>query len=455
MLSQTDPKPPRQDTTAAAWEIRHVDICRGIAELSPLSGERGIYLVLWYQHIPLAHLEISVHQLPLTVHQLLPEIATAIAPAIGSYLFQQGFQDPLPGMRYDGEFHKPPDFSAIQAVESPLAQLQKYCDHKTFSQTDETVSIVVCTRDRPEYLARCLRSLQSLHPSPHEILIVDNAPSSTATRELVSQFPNMRYILESRGGLSIARNTGLRAATGSLIAFTDDDVEVYPNWLDGLYTAFNQPNVMAATGLIIPARLETEAEMVFQQGSTGFGWGYRALTFDRHFFFSMKSVGVPVWRIGAGANMAFRRQIFAEVGEFDERLGAGASGCSEDSELWYRILAAGWNCRYEPTAVVAHYHRADYKSLNQQMYAYMKGHMTALWIQAFKHRHWGNVRRILIALPRYYFRRFAQAVLHKFKGRHRTTMAEIRGCLVGSLGVFGLQIKPEPRATVVKVNEKE
>src|SRR4029453_17415253 len=103
---------------------------------------------------------------------------------------------------------------------------------------------------------------------------------------------------------------------------------------------------MALTGLILPSALDTPAQQAFQGDVVGWGWGYRSIDFDSAFFEATKHLGVPVWRVGAGANMAFRREAFDRVGLFDERLGAGASGCSEDSEVWYRLLAEGHRCRY-------------------------------------------------------------------------------------------------------------
>ena len=88
--------------------------------------------------------------------------------------------------------------------------------------------------------------------------------------------------------------------------------------------------------------------------------------------------------------MAFRREAFERVGLFDERLGAGAAGCSEDSELWYRLLAEGHQCRYAPTAVVFHYHRTHWEELRHQTYSYMRGHVAALFFQFDRYRHWGN-----------------------------------------------------------------
>ncbi len=67
--------------------------------------------------------------------------------------------------------------------------------------------------------------------------------------------------------------------------------------------------------------------------------------------------------------------------------------------FWYRILAEGWECQYEPMAVVYHYHRRGIEELRKQMYAYMRGHVVALLVQFEKYRHWGNLVRLLIVLP--------------------------------------------------------
>ena len=173
--------------------------------------------------------------------------------------------------------------------------------------------------------------------------------------------------------------------------------------------------------------------MAFEFGQGNFGWGYRARTFDSRFFKKTKFWGVPVWRIGAGANMAFRRHVFEKVGFFDERLGAGASGCSEDSELWYRILAEGWICSYEPGAVVYHYHRRNFEDLKRQMNQYMRGHVTALLIQFKKYRHWGNLLRLFIFLPGWYIKLMLVVFFQGFDLRHRTVLAELYGCVAGIL----------------------
>jgi GT2 family glycosyltransferase len=245
------------------------------------------------------------------------------------------------------------------------------------------------------------------------------------------QVPGVRYVAEPRRGLSIARNTGVRAATGELIAFTDDDAAVHPTWAARVRYGLRDPALLALTGLVLPAELATQSQLVFEHDLGGFGHGYRMLDFDAEFFRTLRWKGVPVWLVGAGANMAFRRRAFERVGGFDERLGAGAAGCSEDSELWYRLLAAGERCRYDPALVVYHYHRADEAALRAQVRAYMRGHVDALLIQYERHRHAGNLLRLCVILPRFYASLLLSACLHGFTVRTRLVRSELAGCLAG------------------------
>ena len=410
------------------WQVLHLDLSKEIPELSVNSDYQGLYLIAFWANIPLGHLELEMAQLPMSAPQLTNLILQIITPAIGCHLLKTGFQGELPIVSAHPAPTVLPDFADVLALEKPLTLLRSQTE---ILPTDSSVSVIVCTRDRPDALKECLRSLQSLNPSPLEILVVDNAPRSDATYQIVSQMPNIRYVKEPRAGLSAARNRGIRESHGSILAFTDDDVIVHSHWAARLQQAFYEAHVLAVTGLVLPTQLETESQVVFEKGFGGFGQGYRTKIFDSPFFETMKSRGVPVWKVGAGANMAFRRSVFEQVGEFDERLGAGRSGCSEDSELWYRILAEGGCCRYEPKAAVFHTHRTDHASLKQQMYQYMRGHVAALLIQFERYQHWGNLRRLGVALPRYYLRRTLSRILKRNQPPAEVLIAEIRGCFAG------------------------
>lgn len=408
-----------------AWKVLNLELSEGIPTLTCEPNYEGIFVVSWWYGIPLGDLEISATQLPMPATQLANLVLQTITPAVGSHLLKQGFKASLPAVSTSSQ-DMPANFQ-VMALEQPLETLRE----RLSKPVEGSVSLVICTRNRPEQLLGCLRSLQKLSHPPHEVLVVDNAPNSDAARQLVAQMPGIQYVLEPRPGLSVARNTGISKTTGEIVAFTDDDVIVHPEWIHRLQQGFQDPLVMAVTGLMLPAQLETEAELIFHKSSGGPDWSYQALTFDPQFFEETKGWGVPVWRIGAGANMAFRRKLFDLVGNFDERLGAGASGCSEDSELWYRVLAEGWLCHYEPTAVVFHYHRHDLDGLKKQMYQYMRGHVAALLVQFARYKHWGNLRRLFFILPRYYWRLIVSAFFRGFPARYSTLLVEILGCFAG------------------------
>jgi cellulose synthase/poly-beta-1,6-N-acetylglucosamine synthase-like glycosyltransferase len=267
---------------------------------------------------------------------------------------------------------------------------------------------------------------------------VDNEPGASDLRQQLEQFPGILYVREPRPGLSYARNAGIRAATGDVILFTDDDVVVHPEWPSRMAQCFADPAVMAATGLVLPAELETDAQVAFEWDLGGFGQGFRPIRYDAEFFAAGRDRGVPVWRIGCGANMAFRRAAFATVGLFDTRLGAGASGCSEDSELWYRLLAAGCACQYEPSAVVYHYHRSDWPSLRRQAHDYMRGHVVALFVQFWRYRHWGNLWRVFVALPCHYGNLVYRGIRYRPDAQQRLLTAHVGGVLAGLVASFRL-----------------
>jgi GT2 family glycosyltransferase len=264
----------------------------------------------------------------------------------------------------------------------------------------------VCTRGRPAPLARLLASVSRMRSAPREVIVVDNDPASGAARAVVEAADiGARLVPEPRPGLSVARNTGVRAAAGEIVAFTDDDVEVHPDWLWRLAEGFTRPSVAAVTGLVLPADLTGAAQMRFERGLGGFGAGFRRIEFGPAFVAEWSGRGVPVWHLGAGANMAVRREAFRRVGLFDERLGAGAAGCSEDSELWYRLLAAGGECRYRPWAVVTHHHRDDEESLRRLARDYARGHTAALLVSYRRHGNRGELVRALFDMPRHFARR--------------------------------------------------
>lgn len=376
--------------------VVHVDLAAGLPDLSSEDAERDVLVVLWWRDIPLGQLELN--HLGLPPRALADKIAHTIARSVGDRIFGEGFRG------FDGGAGLPlppesPVLNPIVELERPLGRLEAAVAASREASA-LAVSVVVCTRDRPEDLERCLVSLSRSTRSWKEVLVVDNG-RSPATREVAECFDFVRYLEEPHPGLSIARNAGIRAATGDVVAFVDDDTEVHPHWLERLCEGFDAPDVMCVTGLVLPAELATLGQVTFEKVLGGFGRGYHRLTYGRDFFERTRGRGAPVWKVGAGANMALRAEAFALVGDFDERLGSGAAGCSEDSELWYRLLSAGFTCRYVPDSVASHHHRRDLPGLESQAHEYLRGHVAALFVQFARHGHRGNLRRVFAAMPRH------------------------------------------------------
>ena len=286
---------------------------------------------------------------------------------------------------------------AVAAIGDFIGDLKLPARRRTIPVPNLSVSVVICTRDRPADLARCLAGLSSQSRLADEVIVVDNASRGEATHRVVYD-AGARYIREDRPGLDIARNRGLLAASSDVVAYTDDDTELHPRWLERLVAAFDE-DIASVTGLVLPACLKTEAQWYFEE-RWSFGRGFERVDFDQAFYQAFRSRGCPAWKVGAGANMAFRRCVFDRVGFFDERLDVGAAGCSGDSEMWYRLLAAGLKCRYEPSAVVFHHHRLDFDGLKSQIFNYMRGHVAALMIRVRADGRRGqSASRIPVAAP--------------------------------------------------------
>jgi GT2 family glycosyltransferase len=261
-------------------------------------------------------------------------------------------------------------------------------------------SVVVCTRDRPARLQVCLHRLdQQVYPR-FEVVVVDNAPAHDAVRALVAARQSgvsYRYVAEHRGGLSWARNAGITAAAGEIIAFLDDDEEPDHDWLAGIASGFARGNdIGCVTGMILPARLDTQVQEWFEwSGGHNKGRGFYPATFSRQ---GPQSPLFPLPPFGAGGNMAFRREALARIGGFDVAMGAGTPTCaSEDTLALTLVLLAGYRIAYEPAALVRHDHYAEIDGLGRQLHGYGVG-VAAYYTALLRHRP-GILPALLKLLP--------------------------------------------------------
>lgn len=246
-------------------------------------------------------------------------------------------------------------------------------EHHTTDFTPPTATVAVCTRDRPEDVRRCLAALVKLTGEGQEILVVDNCPSTDATRQIVNQYQSIRYVREDRPGLNNARNRALREAKHEVVVFADDDAAPDPGWLEAHLRNYDHPLTLCVTGLTMPLELETEAQECFEY--------YMSFTrgFQRQVFESTFTQPLSSGRHGVGVNMSFRRRVLEQVGPFDEALDTGTPTRSGgDNEMFSRILAAGYRIVYEPAALSWHCHRRTWPELRKQLYGYGVGSFSAL-----------------------------------------------------------------------------
>lgn len=402
------------------YKVQHLELSWLKTFLPPTENS---FLVFWWKKIPLGHLWIDRNKLNLGINEFQKLVADTVWPTLYNYLKDVKECEGL----YQSLLHD--DQATInRTIEHGLTLAPPH--FATEDNTNKPISVVICTRNRSRQLWYCLDALMASSDQNFEVVVVDNAPDDNSTEEVIKLFPKARYVREDRKGLDIARNTGAKNATFDIIAYTDDDVIVDKEWVRNIKTCFKDPLTMAATGLVIPVELKTKSQYVFEK-HWGFNRGYLPIVFDHKYFMDNLAYGVPVWNIGAGANMAFRKEIFQLVGYFDERLDVGASGCSGDSEMWYRILAEGWNCNYFPNAVVYHHHRETKKDLHKQIFNYMRGQVSSLMVQYENYGHEGNLDRIGRGLPKYYKNRIKDFFKRRGNPQIGTIVTEMRGCRSG------------------------
>jgi glycosyltransferase involved in cell wall biosynthesis len=241
-----------------------------------------------------------------------------------------------------------------------------------------SLTVAICTKDRPDCLYRCLQSLVKLREdiidgmSEFNITVIDNAPSDDRTKQLLSNYSDIRYLSEVKPGLNFARNRALLETESKLIAYLDDDVVVDRGWLRGLHEAWSEnADAAAFTGQVLPMELETEAQVLFEQRG-GFRRGFEKVRYtmatpsDHGSIYPCNS-GI----FGVGCNMAFQRQALIELGGFDEALDTGRPlPGGGDHDIFYRVIRSGYPLVYEPAYLVFHQHRQTMKKLSHQYWTW-------------------------------------------------------------------------------------
>jgi glycosyltransferase involved in cell wall biosynthesis len=220
--------------------------------------------------------------------------------------------------------------------------------------------VIVPTRDRPDQLARCVTSVRASLRDGDELVVVDSA--STRRDEVAAVASRYADVVlrAERPGVDRARNLGWRGAMHEIVLFTDDDVTVDPGWAAAFAAAAERHREAG----FFTGRIDVPPGQPFPRREIALKRETEPQVYDRR----------SVVNLGHGASMASRRAVLAQVGGWDEALGAGGHFRSApEVDLFDRILAAGWVGRYEPAALAFHEQWRDMDEVVRLDYGYGVG----------------------------------------------------------------------------------
>jgi len=211
------------------------------------------------------------------------------------------------------------------------------------------ISVVVCTYNGSRTLRDCLDGIGQIEYPDFETIVVDDGSTDGAAG--IAAAYGVRVIRTQNRGLSAARNTGWQAATGEIVAYTDDDARPDPHWLQYLAWAFRTTSHMAVGGPnIAPPGDGWIAECV----ANAPGGPMHVLIADA------EAEHIP------GCNMAFRRSALEAVGGFDPRFRTAG----DDVDLCWRLQDRGWTLGFHPGAMVWHHRRNSVRTYWRQQLGY-------------------------------------------------------------------------------------
>lgn len=207
-----------------------------------------------------------------------------------------------------------------------------------------TVSLTVCSRNRPQLLADTIASILSGAHVPAELIVVDQSDEPHAELSQLGAVPGcqIRYLRDRPRGVAAARNMALASARHEICVLTDDDMLVSPDWLGNLVHAL----VEAEPGAVVTGQVRS-APADSGDFTSSLKVETRPIVYEGR-------IGDDVLYTG---NMAILRSTFEDVGGFDECLGPGTKyPAAEDNDFGYRLLEKGYRIHYVPDAIV--YHRS-------------------------------------------------------------------------------------------------
>ncbi len=232
----------------------------------------------------------------------------------------------------------------------PFVSLNGSCPPKLAESP--MVSVVICAYNAERTMRPCLESLRTIDYPNYEVVIVDDG-SRDSTAEIAMDFPEYRLIRQPNKGLSIARNVGMQAARGEIIAYTDSDCVVDPHWLTLMVRTMTGSNFDGCGG---PNYAPHEEGWVAGAVAASPGAPCHVL------------VGDDKAEHLAGCNMMFRKSALLAIGGFDAQFTAAG----DDVDICWRLIDAGYSVGFCPAAFVWHFRRNTVKAYYGQQRGYGK-----------------------------------------------------------------------------------
>lgn len=347
--------------------ICEIELSQPLPDLSAINKQTGqpyqrVRCLIRLHTQPLGLFELALGGSEAKAEKYVWRLWQEFGPQINAHLHADGLSE-ITGLGTAG----------LPALQTPkcLQEREKFLLRAPFA------SVVISTRDRPEQIARCVTALLAQQYPAYEVIVVDNAPATSATADLIQQQyahePRIRYVREDRPGPSAGRNRGIVEARGEIIAITDDDVVVDAYWLAELAKGFEAAeNVACVTGLLLPLALETPAQFLLGSYYTK---GFSQRIFDlREHRWNKPAFPYIIGACGTGASMAFTAAFLRQAGGFDPAMGpATPTYGGEDLALLFRVIIQKYRLVYEPASLLYHQDRPSYMDLQKQMYAYGVG----------------------------------------------------------------------------------
>ncbi|HSB70842.1 MAG TPA: glycosyltransferase [Candidatus Methylomirabilis sp.] len=254
------------------------------------------------------------------------------------------------------------------------------------------ISVVVAAHNAARTLDDCLNSLRNLRYPDYEVIVVNDG-STDNSDAIIQRYP-FRAITTPKGGVSAARNEGIRAATGEIVAYIDSDARADPEWLSYLVATFLESDVVGVGGPnLVPPEDKWVAKCVYRSP----GGPTQVMLDDR------SAEHIP------GCNMAFWKWALEEIGGFDPIFQKAA----DDVDICWRLLERGHRIGFSPSAVVWHHRRSSVNAYWRQQVGYGESEALLERKHPNKFNPWGHTfwaGRIYAPYP--FFRPFGRPVIY-------------------------------------------